>query len=73
MDTKLSKDVSKVVMRQYEDTNRKMLKEKIRVVNRVYTLREQTQERRTWKKFGEVAELERGTNKPGDRLIGGGI
>jgi hypothetical protein len=42
---------------------------KVKVTKRIYPCRPQVNERKTWAKFGEVANLPRGSHKTGDTTI----
>lgn len=42
---------------------------KIKVIKRVFPCRPQVNERKNWPKFGEVAGIPRGINKPGDITV----
>ena len=39
---------------------------KVKVIKRIYPCRPQVNERKSWAKFGEVAQLPRGTHRAGD-------
>ncbi len=47
-----------------------MIVETVRITKRVFPVRKCVKERQQWKKFGEVAAIEKGKHKRGDYLEG---
>jgi hypothetical protein len=42
---------------------------KVKVIKRIYPCRPQVNDRKTWAKFGEVANIPRGEHKAGDTTV----